>query len=126
MLSWIMRRQSKGRWRARSEPLVDRDLAIVFYDLTTIRIHGGGEVDDDLRDFGMNKQTGSIARQFVIGVVQTADGLPLIHTVHPGNVSETKTLQGMLQTVLRQFPVQRVIRVADRGLLSPENIGELN
>lgn len=106
-------------------PLVDHDLAIVFYDLTTVRIHGGGEVDDDLRAFGMNKETGGIARQFVLGVVQTAEGLPLMHTVHPGNVGETKTLQGMLQTVLQRFPVQRVILVADRGLLSLENIDEL-
>lgn len=106
-------------------PLVDQDLAIVFYDLTTVRIHGEGEVDDDLRAFGMNKETGGIARQFVLGVVQTAEGLPLMHTVHPGNVAETKTLQTMLATVLLRFPVQRVILVADRGLLSLDNIGEL-
>jgi hypothetical protein len=55
-------------------PLVDGDLAVVFYDLTTVRIHGEGEVDDDLRAFGMNKDTGGIARQFVLGLVQTADG----------------------------------------------------
>ena len=106
-------------------PLVDTTLAVVFYDLTTVRIHGEGAVDDDIRAFGMNKEIGGIARQFVLGVVQTADGLPLMHTVHPGNVGETKTLQGMLQTVLKRFPVQRVILVADRGLLSLENIGEL-
>ncbi len=106
-------------------PLVDRELTVVFYDLTTVRIHGEGEVDDDLRAFGMNKETGGIARQFVLGVVQTAEGLPLLHTVHPGNVAETKTLQAMLQTVLQRFPVQRVVLVADRGLLSLENIGEL-
>ncbi len=41
----------------------------------------------------MNKERGGIARQFVLGIVQTADGLPLMHTVHPGNVAETKTLQ---------------------------------
>lgn len=106
-------------------PLIDRDLAVVFYDLTTVRIHGEGAVDDDLRAFGMNKDTGGIARQFVLGVVQTAEGLPLLHTVHPGNTGETRTLQGMLQTVLQRFPVQRVVLVADRGLLSMENIGEL-
>jgi len=106
-------------------PLVDHDLAIIFYDLTTVRIHGEGEVDDDLRAFGMNKETGGIARQFVLGLVQTAEGLPLMHTVHPGNMAETKTLQAMLTTVLQRFPVQRVILVADRGLLSFENIGEL-
>ncbi|WP_209428255.1 IS1634 family transposase [Pararhodobacter sp. SW119] len=106
-------------------PLVDRELAVVFYDLTTVRIHGEGTVADDLRAFGMNKERGGIARQFVLGVVQTADGLPLMHTVHPGNVAETKTLKGMLSSVLERFPIQRVILVADRGLLSLENIGEL-
>ncbi|MGP3699903.1 IS1634 family transposase [Rhodobacter sp. NSM] len=106
-------------------PLVDRDLAVVFYDLTTVRIHGEGEVDDDLRAFGMNKEKGGIARQFVLGVVQTADGLPLMHTVHPGNVAETKTLQAMLTTVLQRFPIERVVLVADRGLLSLDNIDAL-
>ncbi len=106
-------------------PLVDRDLSIIFYDLTTVRIHGEGAVEDDIRAFGMNKERGGIARQFVLGVVQTADGLPLMHTVHPGNVAETKTLLSMLATVLQRFPIQRVILVADRGLLSLENIGEL-
>jgi hypothetical protein len=106
-------------------PLVDRDLAVVFYDLTTVRIHGEGTVEDDLRAYGMNKEVGGIARQFVLGVVQTADGLPLMHTVHPGNVAETKTLQAMLTTVLERFPIQRVILVADRGLLSLDNIDEL-
>ncbi|TVP83801.1 IS1634 family transposase [Thioalkalivibrio sp.] len=106
-------------------PLVDRDLAVVFYDLTTVRIHGEGTVEDDLRAYGMNKEVGGIARQFVLGVVQTAEGLPLMHTVHPGNVAETKTLQAMLATVLVRFPIQRVILVADRGLLSLDNIDEL-
>jgi hypothetical protein len=106
-------------------PLVDRDLAVVFYDLTTVRIHGEGEVEDDLRAYGMNKERGGIARQFVMGVVQTAEGLPLMHTVHPGNVAETKTLQAMLATVLQRFPIERVILVADRGLLSLENIREV-
>lgn len=106
-------------------PLVDRNLTVVFYDLTTVRIHGEGKVEEDLRAYGMNKETGGIARQFVMGVVQTADGLPLMHTVHPGNVAETKTLQAMLATVLQRFPIERVILVADRGLLSLDNIGAL-
>jgi transposase len=106
-------------------PLVDRDLTMVFYDLTTVRIHGEGKVEQDIRAFGMNKETGGIARQFVLGVVQTAEGLPLMHTVHPGNVAETKTLQAMLSTVLERFPIERVILVADRGLLSLDNIDAL-
>jgi transposase len=73
----------------------------------------------------MNKETGGIARQFVLGVVQSAEGLPLMHTVHAGNVAETKTLKAMLAAVLERFPVERVIVVADRGLLSLDNVAEL-
>lgn len=106
-------------------PLLDQQLSVVFYDLTTIRIHGEARLENDLRAHGMNKETGGIARQFVLGVVQSAEGLPLTHTVHPGNVSETKTLQSMLAQVLGRFPIERVILVADRGLLSLDNISEL-
>jgi hypothetical protein len=106
-------------------PLLDQHLSVVFYDLTTVRIHGEGQVPGDVRAFGMNKETGGIARQFVLGVVQSADGLPLMHTVHAGNMAETKTLQSMVSQVLARFAVERVILVADRGLLSLDNVTEL-
>lgn len=85
--------------------MVDRDLAVVFYDLTTVRIHGEGMVEDDIRAFGMNKERGGIDRQVVLGIVQTADGLPLMHTVNPGNTAKTKTLQAMLEAVLKRSPL---------------------
>ena len=107
-------------------PMLDQQLSVVFYDLTTVRIHGDAQLPDDVRAFGMNKETNGIARQFVLGVVQSAEGLPLMHTVHAGNVGETKTLKGMLSKVLARFPVERVILVADRGLLSLDNIAELS
>lgn len=107
------------------KPMLDQQLSVVFYDLTTVRIYGQGKVANDVRAFGLNKETGGIARQFVLGVVQSADGLPLMHTVHAGNVAETKTLRSMLAAVLQRFAVERVIVVADRGLLSLENVAEL-
>lgn len=115
----------EARVAAQLRPMLDQQLSVVFYDLTTIRIHGEGEVANDLRAFGMNKETGGIARQFVLGVVQSAEGLPLMHTVHAGNVSETRTLKAMLDSVLARFDVERVILVADRGLLSLDNLAEL-
>lgn len=99
-------------------PLVDQDLSVVFYDLTTIRAEGLTTVEGDLRAFGMAKE-GLIARQFMLGVVQTADGLPIYHEVFAGNAAETATLLPTLATVLERFPeVRRLILVADRGLLS--------
>ena len=113
------------RVAAQLKPMLDQQLSVVFYDLTTVRIHGEAKLPNDLRAFGMNKETGGIARQFVLGVVQSAEGLPLMHTVHAGNVAETKTLKAMLAAVLERFPVERVIVVADRGLLSLDNVAEL-
>lgn len=106
-------------------PLLDDTLSVVFYDLTTVRIHGDGDVPHDLRAWGLNKRTGGIARQFVLGVVQTADGLPIAHQVHAGNTGEVSTLVPMIQTVLARYPIKRVVLVADRGLLSLDNLAEI-
>ncbi|MCB1927460.1 MAG: IS1634 family transposase [Rhodocyclaceae bacterium] len=106
-------------------PLIDQDLSVVFYDLTTIRTEGLVTVEKDVRQFGMAKE-GLIARQFMLGVVQTAEGLPIYHEVFAGNAAETKTLMPTLSTVLERFPaVHRLILVADRGLLSLDNLEAL-
>lgn len=107
------------------KPLLDTSLSIVFYDLTTIRIHGEKELPEDVRQYGLNKETGGIARQFVLGVVQSADGIPLLHTVAPGNISEASTLRPMLEHLLKRFDVARLVVVADRGLLSLDNIAQI-
>jgi transposase len=107
-------------------PLVDVELSVVFYDLTTIRTEGLSEQDGDVRQYGMSKE-GLIARQFMLGVVQTADGMPIYHEVFAGNTSEAPTLEPTLRKVLARFPhIRRLIVVADRGLLSLDNIEELS
>ena len=106
-------------------PLVDQDLSLVFYDLTTISAAGLSEQKDDVRQYGMSKQ-GLIARQFMLGVVQTAEGLPIHHEVFDGNQAESPTLLPTLKKVLARFAhIKRLIVVADRGLLSLDNMEEL-
>jgi transposase len=105
-------------------PLLDQELAVVFYDMTTIRAEGLSQQDGDVRQFGMAKE-GVIARQFMLGVVQTAEGIPLYHEVFDGNTAEVTTLKPTIEKVIQRFPIQRVIAVADRGLLSTENLTEL-
>lgn len=105
-------------------PLIDQELSVVFYDLTTVGVEGTSELDGDVRAFGRSKD-GGIARQFMLGVVQTAEGLPIAHRVWQGNTGETTTLQSVIQEVLAQFPVKRVVLVANRGLLSLDNLEQL-
>ena len=106
-------------------PMVDQDLSLVFYDLTTIGVEGHSELDGDVRHYGMSKE-GLIARQFMLGVVQTAEGLPIYHEVFDGNQAEAPTLLPTLEKVLARFPhIRRLIIVADRGLLSLDNMEAL-
>ena len=105
-------------------PLVDQDLAVVFYDMTTIRAEGLSQQDEDVRHFGMSKE-GVIARQIMLGVVQTAEGLPLYHEVFDGNTAEVTTLKPVIEKIVKRFPIKRVIAVADRGLLSTDNLADL-
>lgn len=106
-------------------PLMNSDLSLAFYDMTTIRAAGLSELEGDVRHYGMAKE-GLIARQFMLGVVQTAEGLPIYHEVFDGNTAEAKTLLPILKVVLERFPqLKRLVLVADRGLLSLDNLEEL-
>ena len=106
-------------------PLVDQDLSVAFYDMTTIRAEGLASIEGDVRKYGMTKE-GLIARQFMLGVVQTSEGLPIYHEVFDGNTAETKTLLPIVKKVMDRFPnLRRLILVADRGLLSLDNLEAL-
>ena len=106
-------------------PLIDQDLSVVFYDLTTVAVTGQTDLEDDVRAYGMAK-SGLIERQFMLSLVQTAEGLPIAHAVHPGNTAEAKTLLPMIRKLLDRYPLKRVVLIADRGLLSTANIEELD
>lgn len=105
-------------------PLIDQDLSLVFYDLTTVQAAGMSEVAGDVRAHGKAK-SGLIERQFMLSLVQTADGLPIDHQVHPGNTAEARTLLPMIRALVARYPLKRVVLVADRGLLSMSNLDEL-
>lgn len=105
-------------------PHIDEDLSVVFYDLTTVEVCGESQVAEDVRAFGQSK-SGRVARRFVLSLVQTAEGLPIAHEVHPGNVAQSKTLLPMIQGLLCRYPLERVVLVAERGLLSVNNLEQL-
>ena len=51
--------------------------------------------------------------------------MPLYHEVFDGNTGEVSTLKPTIKKIIERFPVKRVIAVADRGLLSIDNLEEL-
>lgn len=106
-------------------PLFDDDLEVAFYDLTTVPIHGDSEQHGELPRFGRSKDTDGVHRQYVVGLVQTADGLPITHEVFEGNIAEVATVRGIVERLCERLPLKRLILVADRGLLSEANLSML-
>jgi len=84
-------------------PLIDDELSVVFYDLTTIRVEGLSEQSGELRKFGMSKEE-ITARQFLLGVVQTADGLPIYHELAvPSHHAAARSHSRIYRVVAVQF-----------------------
>jgi len=106
-------------------PLFETEMEVVFYDITTVKVYGENEEDGDLRRFGKSKRVDGIERQYAVGVVQTADGFPVTHEVFEGNISETTTVMGIVTKLCERFPIRRLVFVADRAMLSIDNLEEL-
>jgi hypothetical protein len=80
-------------------PLIDQDLSVVFYDLTTVALTGQTDLEGDVRAYGMAK-SGLVERQFMLSLVQTAEGLPIAHEVHTWGGAPMKG-ETMLATMQR-------------------------
>ena len=105
-------------------PLIDQELSVVFYDMTTIKTEGYSKPENDIRAYGLSKE-GGIKKQVMLGMVQTAEGLPLYHEIFEGNTAEVVTLKPIIEKITQRFAVQRIVVVADRGLLSIDNLDDL-
>ena len=106
-------------------PLFDTEMEVVFYDITTVSVEGESDLEGDLREYGKSKAFDGVDRQFAVGVVQTADGFPVTHEVFEGNISETTTVRGVVRGLAQRFPIRRLIFVADRAMISLDNLSEL-
>ena len=67
---------------------------------------------------------GATAPQVVIGLLVTGNGIPIAHYVFPGNTRDSTTLQQVMADYQPRFGVGRIALVADRGLISEQNLAE--
>ncbi len=107
-----------------TQKIMQGNIAISFYDVTTLYFES--ESEDDLRRIGFSKE-GKLARpQIQLGLFTTLQGYPLSYEVYEGNKYEGHTLVDILQKFQTRFHLkQKPIVVADRGMLTNENIAYL-
>ena len=99
---------------------------LVFYDITSTWFEGDRSVEDeDIRRFGYSRDGRFYKRQIAIGVVMSAEGIPLCHHVFAGNRVDKTTVVEVVKDLKTRFKLRRVIFVGDRGMLSDENLEAL-
>lgn len=95
---------------------------IVFYDLTSSYFEGE---EVPMASFGYSRDHRPDRRQITLGLVLDKTGLPIYHEVFEGNMADSKTVKRVLIKLKDTFGIQNVIFVADKGMLTPDNLKAL-
>jgi hypothetical protein len=108
---------------ARLRDLFWRKVDLVFWDTTSTYFEGRGP--EGLAEYGYSRDKRPDRRQLVIGVLMTEEGYPVAHQVFPGRVADVVTARHAVEALRRRFRIDRVIFVADRGMVSGGLLEEL-
>lgn len=103
--------------------LLDGNLSVVFYDVTTLYFEAADE--DELRKTGFSKDGKHRNPQIVLGLLTAANGYPLDYDIFEGNKYEGDTLLPVIDHFSKKYALQNIVVVADSGLLSSTNITQL-
>ena len=98
-------------------------LSIVFYDVTTLYFEASEE--DELRKTGFSKDGKHQQPQIVLGLLVSENGYPLDYDIFEGNKYEGATLLPVIEHFKTKYHSEKLIVVADAGLLSGKNIALL-
>jgi len=90
----------------------------VHYDLTSSYFEGS---HCEIALFGYSRDHRRDRRQIVIGLVM-CDGIPIFHEVFEGNTLDKTTLTEMVTQLKATLGITRTTFVADRGLITEDNL----
>lgn len=99
--------------------LFERDLSLVFYDLTSTYFEGDGPSE---ARYGYSRDRRGDQKQLILALAVDRRGLPITHLVFPGNRVDHQTLEEALGHLRERFPIERTIFVADGGVMTEANV----
>ncbi|MBK7387528.1 MAG: IS1634 family transposase [Bacteroidetes bacterium] len=103
-----------------TKQILDGEISIVFYDVTTIYFEI--EKEDELRRTGFSKEGKHQNPQIVLGLLVASNGYPLAYEIFNGSQFEGHTMLPVLESFKRKYQLERLVVVADSGLLSKPNV----
>jgi transposase len=108
---------------AHTKRVLDNNISVVFYDMTTLYFEASDE--DDLRKTGFSKDGKHQCPQIYIGLLVGLGGYAIGYDIYEGDIYEGHTLIPFIQDINRKFNLNKPVVVADAGLLSNDNIKAL-
>ena len=103
--------------------VLNNNISVVFYDMTTLYFEASDE--DDLRKTGFSKDGKHHKPQIFIGLLVGLGGYAIGYDIFEGNIYEGHTLIPFIEQISKKFDIAMPIIVADAGLLSNSNIKAL-
>lgn len=103
--------------------ILNNQINMVFYDVTTLYFEI--EEPDQLRKMGFSKDGKHQHPQIVLGLLVSVDGYPLAYEIFEGNKYEGHTLMPVLESFRKKYNLEKLVVIADAGLLSHDNVEEL-
>jgi len=98
-------------------------LDVVFFDCTTLYFETFEE--DEFRKNGYSKDLKFNQPQVLLALMVTKEGLPIGYQAFEGSTYEGHTLIPALKELRQRYSVDKVVFVADAGMLNTDNIQEM-
>lgn len=107
-----------------TKKLFKEKVDILFYDCTTLYFESF--IEDGFKEYGYSKDHKFNQSQVVLSLIVSKEGLPIGYEVYPGNQYEGNTVIDAIKSIQKRYDIERVILVADSGMLNKTNMAELD
>ena len=106
-----------------AQQLFKQPLDVLFFDCTTLYFESF--VEDELKQPGYSKDAKFKESQVLLALMVTPAGVPVSYELLPGASFEGHSLIPLVEKLRTEFELRNVVCVADRGLLSNDNLQAL-
>lgn len=102
--------------------LFNQQLDVVFYDVTTLYFDSEIEAEGTLRQKGFSKDGKIGNTQILFCMLIDKNKCPIGYRIFKGNTFEGHTFEKALEDLKQEYQIDKIVIVADRGMLSKNNI----
>ncbi len=121
-LDWLCEQQDAMEKKLFKKTFGEQAPTLFLYDVTSSYLEGD---QNELGDWGYNRDKKRGKKQIVIGLLCSDDGMPVSVRVFQGNTTDLKTFGAQIEKTAREFGCQRVTMVGDRGMIKSAQVEEL-